>query len=104
MSTIIPGAGGIIAGGVLAGVNDAYNQSIDSSNVGIDLGLSGKAALVGLVAGGIAYELQGAGKMILDLSGPIKVGVPFGDYGDIAGAIGVGVGSLLPSPKDCPNK
>jgi len=36
LSTVIPGAGGVVVGGALAGINDAYNQSINTQNGEID--------------------------------------------------------------------
>ncbi|TAN35301.1 MAG: hypothetical protein EPN23_11330 [Verrucomicrobia bacterium] len=119
ISTVVPGAGGVIVGGALAGVNDAYNQSLTAQS-GINLNQSGRAALIGVGSGAVGWAGQWAmGKagsfLIYDPNGgigEIAGSAPY-NFGDVGGAIGLTGGTLLgdntlPSifspkpPKKCP--
>lgn len=111
LSTVIPGAGGVVAGGALAGINDAYNQSINTQNGEIDWAKSGKTAALGVGAGAVGYLGESLGKGFVFM--PDQIGKvagskasSFWDYSDIGGLSGMLGGTLMSEGLDskCGNK
>ena len=58
LTTMIPGVGGVVAGGALAGVNNIYNQSINNNFTGFNMGQAYQACGYGLLGGIAGQRIQ----------------------------------------------
>jgi len=100
LSSFIPGVSGVLVGGIMAGVNDAYNQSLDPNNSGIDIGQSGQAAVIGTVVGLFTYSGQALFVNVVGMPDQIgqvlgSQGSLFHNYSDWGGVMGFLGGTLL---------
>jgi RHS repeat-associated protein len=103
VGSMIPGLGGVLTGGVLAGFNDANNQAINRRNRAVNVGRSLRAAGLGAVAGAIGNAGQAAGRNLISI--PDQIGKVVGsqasqvqDLSDLGGLIGEAIGAGVTEP------